>query len=283
MSTPKIPAYQALHQLMFYLYHHPHKTIMYSGQVQDYTKVQCYFNKGIAEFKSVKKNTLITYNDADQARDLRDLLSVTSTLHLINGTAVLWSSRKQIETSLHPNGDDIRALQTGVKQALQIRLLLANLSIDISEPTIVHEDNHATIQQVLKDRLTPQIKHLDVLITWLHEHHLKGTFVPSYTDSINMLADYNTKPTGRVELFNKHMLSIGYEFYPIESTPHQSNLQLHKYNMHIHQISQNLNYKYARSTDKTALYYHTRASKVLPEQGRPNHSITSPIWVIRNE
>ena len=36
------------------------------------------------------------------------------------------------------------------------------------DPTITYEDNQATIAQVNQDRITPQVRHLDVLITWLH-------------------------------------------------------------------------------------------------------------------
>ena len=36
-------------------------------------------------------------------------------------------------------------------------------------PTPTFEDNKATIAQVIKDRLTPRIRHIDVLVAWMNE------------------------------------------------------------------------------------------------------------------
>ena len=111
---------------------------------------------------------MVNFNDADFARDLSNRRSVTSTLHTLNSVAVSWKVKKQIETALHPNGAEIRALQSGVKQTIIFRNLLQNLGFPQRRPTITLEDNNSTIAQVLKDRLTPQVRHLDVLITWIH-------------------------------------------------------------------------------------------------------------------
>ena len=59
---------------------------------------------------------------------------------------------------------------------------LCNYSTSIGHPiilpTIAYKDNSATISQVLKDRLTPQVKHLDLKVTFLHQHKLLETFKP---------------------------------------------------------------------------------------------------------
>ena len=87
-----------------------------------------------------------------------------------------------------------------------------------------HEDNQATISQVMQDRLTPNVRHLGVLITWLHEHYNKGTFIPTYTKSTKMMADINTKPTGGTMLHNMVYSLIGVQYYPSPHTLHYKQL-----------------------------------------------------------
>lgn len=179
MSCPKLPAFEIIHQTMCYLYQHSHAPIMYPRTASTSTSLsmtepfQCYFAKGDAEFIDHKTHLLVNYNDADLARDLQDRRSVTSTLHTLHGVAVSWTCKKQTEMALHSNGAEIRALSTGFKKTIGIRQFVTNLGMPISNPTPTHEDNMATIQQVVKDRLTPHVRHLDVLITWLSDQHNK--------------------------------------------------------------------------------------------------------------
>ena len=152
--------------------------------------------------------------------------------------AISWKCKKQIETALHSNGAEIRALQTGVKETISLRHLLTNLGLSIPKPTVTYEDNQATIRQVLANRLTPQVRHLDVLITWLNEQHLKGIFTPHYTKTTHMLADFNTKPTGGKHLHTQHQLIIGANDYPPSDTKHYYALDLHKYSTNNYRTSQ---------------------------------------------
>ena len=241
MSCPKLPAFEILHQTMCYIYHHSHAPIMYPRTNSTTDTFQCHFAKGNAEFIDHKTHLLVNYNDADLARDLQDRRSVTSTLHTLHGVAVSWTCKKQTETALHSNGAEIRALATGVKQTIGIRQFFTNLGISISDPTPTHEDNMATIQQVIKDRLTPQVRHLDVLITWLSDQHNKGIFKPSYINTNMMLADINTKPLPGTTLRKTHLHIIGARFYPNDKSKHYHLLDLHKYDVFNTRVSQRKN------------------------------------------
>ena len=61
-------------------------------------------------------------------------------------------------------------------------------------PSKLHEDNKATIKRVLVDRITPQVRPLDVLITALHELHIRKIFEMVDTRSSMQLDDLNSKP-----------------------------------------------------------------------------------------
>ena len=95
------------------------------------------------------------------------------------------------------NGSEIQALHTCVRRIIVHRQFLASAGHPISAPTIAYEDNSATISQVLKDRLTPQIKHLDLKVTWLHQQKHIGIFIPEACPTDRQLADFNSKPTSK--------------------------------------------------------------------------------------
>jgi len=94
----------------------------------------------------------------------------------------------------HLTGAEIHALHKGIQRSLFARNLLSGIGYPNGEPVVTYEDNQVTIQAVLADRTMPRLRHVDVLITSLHEWHLMQHFALSYTKSELMIADANTKP-----------------------------------------------------------------------------------------
>ena len=180
----------------------------------------------------------MAYSDADLARDLHDRRSVTSTIHTINVIYVSWKCKKQVETALHSNGAELRAIQTGVKETIVCRHLMQSMGFIQHGPTLTFEDNQATIQQVIKDHLTPQVRHLDVLITWLHGHYNNKVFKLSYEDTLNMKAAFNRKPTCGDKLFNFIHDICGFIYIPPKNSSHYQDLELNKYNIFLINKSQ---------------------------------------------
>ena len=119
MNPPTEPAFFALKHGMEYTIHHPHETIMYSRKKIYKTHEiphQCFSKAGDAEINKNQEysNFLHTNCDADNARDISDRRSVTSTVHLLNGTIIEWCTGKQSETyRISPNAET-RAIYTGV-------------------------------------------------------------------------------------------------------------------------------------------------------------------------
>jgi len=231
MACPKAPIFRALQQTMRYLYHHPHMPIIYPRHAIKDTPLKCHFSKGIAEVVQQTNTTLTNHNDADLARDIQDRRSVTCTIHTINTVAVSWKCKKQTQTALHSNGAEIRALQSGVKTTLHIRQFMATIGHPITHPTPTYEDNQATIHQVLQDRLTPQVRHLDVLITWLHEQYIRGSYNLAYEQSKLMTADVGTKPQPGKQLHQQLQCINGSRYYPQINSRHYNALHLHRYNV----------------------------------------------------
>lgn len=231
MSNPNSPSYDALHQLMTYLLHHKHLPIMYPTKPLKMKPIHCHFRKGHAEYSRtpIDNTDFTAYHDADLARDLRDRKSVNSSIHEMNGVAIDWICKKQHTVAEHSNGSEIRALFNGVRKTFCIRNFMTSIGSPICLPTPTYEDNQATIKQVNKDRLTPRARPVDVLITSLHEHKLRGTYEIADCHTDLMLADFNSKPLKGNELANKVFWAEGVRFLPPSTSTHFKQLELHKF------------------------------------------------------
>ena len=163
--------------------------------------------------------------------------STTSTIHTYNGTIFDWICSKQNMTADCTNGSKIRALHLCVRRIIVHRRFLMSAGHPIQGPTIAYEDNSATITQVLKDRLTPQVKHMDLKVTWMHQQKLIGIFTPHPCPTDRQQADFNSKPTGGCQLQNSVLHLVGARFYPPKDSEHFCSLELDKYDIGIHRGS----------------------------------------------
>ena len=144
---------------------------------------------------------------------------------------------KQPDTESSTTDAEIRALfQTAKRTATYCQLLLL-LGRAHEKAKSKLKDNAAKIAQVLRDRMTPHIKHLDILITWLHEQYSRQHLVPICATSRNQQADHNTKPHGGITLQEKTLPLFGFHNYPPVGSEHYKLLYLQLYNIGIHRGS----------------------------------------------
>ena len=59
-----------------------------------------------------------------------------------------------------------------------------------------YEDNNAALQQIQANKLTSRIKHLDIMMTWLHEQYKYQKYIAIYCNIKLNKADMNTKAHG---------------------------------------------------------------------------------------
>ena len=240
--NPKALCYKVLHQAMCYLYHHPHVPIMYTRNHN--SDLDMYVKNGSAEIIPSSSNPSsasngpikndVAYADGDFGRDLLDRRSVTSTVHMYNGTVHDWYCGKQSITADCTNGSEARALHTCIRKVVVHRRFMTSAGVPIGPPTRAYEDNSATISQVLKDRLTPNVKHLDMKILWLHQQKSIGIFYPFPCPTSRQVADFNSKPTGGSSLQQSFLYIVGARFYPPSTSKHYLLLELDKYNIGVH-------------------------------------------------
>ena len=108
---------------------------------------------------------------------------------------------------------EIRALRVCVRRINIHPQLLASAGHPVLDPTIIYEDNSAAISQVLKDRLIPQIKHLDLKATWLCQQKILGIFIQKLAPlTVSLLTLIQN------QLQKSVLFLVGAKFYPPEIT-----------------------------------------------------------------
>ena len=84
--------------------------------------------------------------------------------------------KKQSEVSEHSNGDEIISLYHGVKKTVLVRNFLKSIGFPCKVSMKTYEDNVEMISQVLKYRITPKERPVDILVTNLHDLYLQDIF-----------------------------------------------------------------------------------------------------------
>jgi hypothetical protein len=232
MACPNLPIFEALHLTMCYLFHHPHLPIMYPSKPMKTSSaaLQTHWKHGFAEYLSSDfGDGLVSFADADFARDLRSRRSVSSHFQLLNGVVVGWGCKKQPVTSLHSCGAELHSIYRAGFKCDMIQRFLASIGHSLTSPSLLFEDNQGTIKLLQTNRLTDTVRHHDVKLAWLNENFLRGTFIVAYLNTKHMIVDCITKPVNGAQLHIQISICIGERFYPPASTQHYIDLELDNY------------------------------------------------------
>ena len=234
-ASPRMNTFHVLRHFICFLYHHPQFPIMYKRGSCDDGDLKSYTVKVHAEILDPDTfQGLKVYTDTGLARDLSSRCSVFSVIIEINGTAAAWGSHRQEVPGTGTNITETTAIFKDVKRTLEARRFLESMNKGTPYPTPFIEDNQETITQINKDRLTPRVKQLNIITTWLHYHYNCGTFIPIYIKIHLNKVDMNTKSHGG-ETLQKHLFSIiGFKFYPPDNSEHLKFLELRLYNIGEH-------------------------------------------------
>ena len=228
MTAPTAPAYMALRHFMEWFWFHQHLPLMYPSKTSKKDKpIEVHFRRGSAEYTTLQSGStpdvdphVTNMNDADNARDLANRRSVNSILHLYNGTAQNWINRKQSVVMRHSTSSELRCFYCGVEYSVYLRQFASSIGYPIGSPILTYEDNQATIACVLANRVSNNLRHVDVMIRALHEWYIAKHFVPGYTNTNNQLADLNTKPHGSATYRRLAHRIVGVRFYPSPGAKH---------------------------------------------------------------
>jgi hypothetical protein len=227
LAGPTAAIFEALDDVMRYLYFYRHLPIMYPAKPLSRKSLTTNWARGSAEYLGPEFGTcFVNTSDADHARDIRDRRSTTSTIHLLNGVAVSWLCKKQSVSALHSTGSEIIALATGAKGTINGRTFFSGLGYTIAGATDTMEDNQATIKCILSSRIHSNTRHMATRISWLREMFACGVIKPHYTKTSLRLSDVNTKHLCGAAYHSKLAFLFDLRFYPSHTSKHYISLFL---------------------------------------------------------
>ena len=151
--------------------------------------------------------TIEAYSDTDWA-GASDRKSTTGTLILLNGTAVIWQSKKQTTVATSSTHAEYVALAASIREILWLRQFLKDLGIESREPTPIFEDNVGCILMTENNGTTRLSKHIDVQYHFNHEAVENGIVELVNVPTEDQLADGFTKALPKAK-FEVHVQAMG--------------------------------------------------------------------------
>ena len=146
---------------------------------------------------------LLSYSDSDWGSDASHRRSVTGTIILLSGAAVLYSTKYQKAIALSSTEAEFVAASDTGKATIYMRTILADLGFEQDNPTQLLIDNTGAVFMVDAQAPTKRTRHVDIryfaLLQWSNSGQLKAEAIPTDAN----ISDSLTKATGRIK-FHQH-------------------------------------------------------------------------------
>jgi len=136
--------------------------------------------------------------DADHARDKVTRRSVTGIILLLNNTPLVWVSKRQRTVEVSTYGSEMVAARIAVELVMEMRYKLRMLGVQLEEKSVMVGDNMSVVLNTTIPSSVLIKKHLACSYHRIHEA-IAGRIIDfAHIDSVENLADVNTKPLGNV-------------------------------------------------------------------------------------
>lgn len=137
--------------------------------------------------------TLEAYCDADYAGDTDTRRSTTGYVFTLGGGAISWASRLQPTVAASTTEAEFMAAAYAIKEALWLRTLLTELSMETGTISI-NADSQSAIKLLKNPVLSMRSKHIDVIYHFARERVARKDISFKYIPTDKMVADALTKP-----------------------------------------------------------------------------------------
>ena len=114
-------------------------------------------------------------------------------LVLLSGCLVIWSTRATGTVCQSTSEAEFAAANECVKDILWLRGLLRELGFIMDSPSVVHEDNQATIAMINNHLVSARNRHFCIRMAWLREQAAAGVVKFTFVRSQDNIADIFTK------------------------------------------------------------------------------------------
>ena len=133
------------------------------------------------------------YVDADYANDPDSRRSITGYVFVLAGAPISWQSRQQVSVALSSMEAKYMAACAAAQEALWLRMLLADLGVDIVKPISLKENNQAAIAFSKNPGDHKRSKHIDIRYHFVRGRAAAGELTLDYIPTEGQLADIFTK------------------------------------------------------------------------------------------
>lgn len=140
---------------------------------------------------------LLGYADADWAGDTESRRSTSAYIFQLAGATISWRSQKQSVVALSTTEAEYISVSSAAQEAIWLRRLLKSLSVDVSEPTVINEDNQGTICLTKNPTTHARTKHIDIKYHFIREKVQSKEIELKYCATDKMIADIFTKSLPR--------------------------------------------------------------------------------------
>jgi hypothetical protein len=176
--------------------------------------ILCYLSQNpkrgiiINKKKNIKRDSVGTvreitasvkaYTDSDFANCVETRRSVSGYVVMVNGTPVVWSSRRQKTVALSTCEAEFVALVRGGCELLWVKKCLIGLGFSYlyTHPPTCFVDNTAAIRVGITEGQTPVTKHMSLKFFWVREKILRNKFRIQWIPSPKNPSDLLTKIIG---------------------------------------------------------------------------------------
>ena len=141
----------------------------------------------------MQKNELRSFGDSDFAMCIDRYRSTSGHLILLNGAAIFWKSVLQKITATSTTEAEYIALSDNAKIVIGFRILLNNLGAIQAGPTVIYQDNTATIAASKNPIHRSRLRHVNTRVYSIRDHVKAQEVLPVRCSTANQHADMCTK------------------------------------------------------------------------------------------
>jgi hypothetical protein len=151
---------------------------------------------------SGEEQELVGYSDADGSMN-EDQHAISGYAFLIDGGAVLWSSKRQDVVVLSTTEAEYVATSHTAKEGLWLCSLISQLCRQLGDATTLYSDNQSVIALAKDHQYHARTKHIDIRFHFIRWIIAKGRLKLIYCPTTDMLADTLMKalPSPKVKHF----------------------------------------------------------------------------------
>jgi hypothetical protein len=190
--------------------------------------ILCYL-KGTATYGLTlggldSNKAIVTYADADWAKDTDDRRSISGYALFFGPSLVTWKTKKQPTVALSTTEAEYYALTTSTQEYLWTEQFLLSMGF-ILELGTIYNDNMGCISIIKNNKKDRRTKHIDIKHHAIREKLQESNFTLEYKSTQDMIADILTKPLGYTKLV-KFREQLGVKNLSVrEGVDLQSNLE----------------------------------------------------------